>query len=244
MIILAAGYGTRLGPLGEDTPKALLPLADRPALDWLLDCLRPVASSLIVVCNHRDWGRFEAWRPQDVRLVDDGSVSLADARGAAGSLLSALQQLGADVPTLVTAGDTLYPSPLEAFVERFAQRLEPLVAVWSNPDPEDRRRRGNPTLGPEGRLLDVVEKPEASASELSTAPLYALPGSLRHELERYLSEGGDRDSLGGFIGWLARSTPTWTARLDAQPWDIGHPAGLARARRDVARDVRSARKRA
>ncbi|MBQ4086333.1 MAG: NDP-sugar synthase, partial [Clostridia bacterium] len=38
-IILAAGYATRLYPLTKNTPKALLPIAGRPMLDWFYDNL-------------------------------------------------------------------------------------------------------------------------------------------------------------------------------------------------------------
>ena len=41
-LILAAGYATRLRPLTDSIPKMLLPLAERPLLDYLLDRLREV----------------------------------------------------------------------------------------------------------------------------------------------------------------------------------------------------------
>ena len=36
-VILGAGYATRLRPLTDDVPKHLLPVGDRPMLDWVLD---------------------------------------------------------------------------------------------------------------------------------------------------------------------------------------------------------------
>ena len=41
-LILAAGYATRLRPLTDSIPKMLLPLAERPLLDYLLDRIREV----------------------------------------------------------------------------------------------------------------------------------------------------------------------------------------------------------
>ena len=41
-LILAAGYATRLYPLTDAVPKMLLPLAERPMLDYLLDRIREV----------------------------------------------------------------------------------------------------------------------------------------------------------------------------------------------------------
>ncbi|GIW19629.1 nucleotidyltransferase family protein [Tepidiforma sp.] len=50
-VILAAGRGTRLGPLTADTPKPLLPLAGRPLLLHTLDALAAagIASAVVVV---------------------------------------------------------------------------------------------------------------------------------------------------------------------------------------------------
>ncbi|MBM3315303.1 mannose-1-phosphate guanyltransferase, partial [candidate division WOR-3 bacterium] len=39
-VILCGGLGTRLGELGRDTPKPLLPVGDRPFLDWVISNLR------------------------------------------------------------------------------------------------------------------------------------------------------------------------------------------------------------
>ncbi|MGH3141846.1 MAG: nucleotidyltransferase family protein, partial [Gaiellales bacterium] len=37
LLVLAAGYATRLYPLTRDRPKALLPVGGRPMADWLLE---------------------------------------------------------------------------------------------------------------------------------------------------------------------------------------------------------------
>ena len=37
VVLLAAGYATRLRPLTDDRPKHLLPVGGRPMLDWVLD---------------------------------------------------------------------------------------------------------------------------------------------------------------------------------------------------------------
>lgn len=39
-VVMAGGYGTRLRPLTEDTPKPLLPVGDRPLMEHIMDQLR------------------------------------------------------------------------------------------------------------------------------------------------------------------------------------------------------------
>lgn len=54
LIILAAGQGTRLGSLTDDRPKALVPLAGRPLIEWTLDAAGEVGlDEIVVVGGHR-----------------------------------------------------------------------------------------------------------------------------------------------------------------------------------------------
>ncbi len=55
-IILAVGFGTRLRPLTDERPKALMPVADRPILLWTVDYLRNYGLTEIILNahHHRD----------------------------------------------------------------------------------------------------------------------------------------------------------------------------------------------
>jgi L-glutamine-phosphate cytidylyltransferase len=48
-VILAAGRGSRLGAITENTPKPLVKVAGRACLDIVCDALEPVASEIIIV---------------------------------------------------------------------------------------------------------------------------------------------------------------------------------------------------
>ena len=54
-IVLAAGYATRLYPLTENFPKPLLPVNEKPILNWLLDDLEEQEESTgeVGVRNHK-----------------------------------------------------------------------------------------------------------------------------------------------------------------------------------------------
>jgi choline kinase len=54
LIVLAAGQGTRLRPLTDDRPKALVPFLGRPILEWTLDtAARAGLADVIVVGGYR-----------------------------------------------------------------------------------------------------------------------------------------------------------------------------------------------
>jgi choline kinase len=52
LIVLAAGQGTRLGSLAAGRPKALVPLAGRPLLEWTLAAADEVGLEVVVVGGH------------------------------------------------------------------------------------------------------------------------------------------------------------------------------------------------
>jgi MurNAc alpha-1-phosphate uridylyltransferase len=53
VMIFAAGFGTRMRPLTDTTPKALIPVAGRALLDHALDQARAMGPrTLVVNCHH------------------------------------------------------------------------------------------------------------------------------------------------------------------------------------------------
>ena len=90
LLVLAAGYATRLYPLTRDRPKPLLDVAGRPLLDQLLDRVLTIAGidETIIVTNAKFTSAFEDWARgrSDVTVVNDGTMS-EDARlGAIGDI--------------------------------------------------------------------------------------------------------------------------------------------------------------
>jgi MurNAc alpha-1-phosphate uridylyltransferase len=106
-VILAGGRGTRLGPLTDDRPKALVEVAGRPFLEYQLELLHAGGVSEIVLCVGYLGSLVE-------RTIGDGSrLGLCiryshdgpEPLGTAGALRNALPLL--DESFLVTYGDTL-----------------------------------------------------------------------------------------------------------------------------------------
>src|ERR1041384_1180182 len=82
IIILAAGYATRLYPQTLTQPKPLLPVAGKPMVDHVLDNLAPIGGidRVFVVTNAKFAGHFQKWADghRTARLnftvVNDGST--------------------------------------------------------------------------------------------------------------------------------------------------------------------------
>jgi dTDP-glucose pyrophosphorylase/CBS domain-containing protein len=51
-VIMAGGFGTRLRPLTEDAPKPMLPIANRPILEWIIQGLRQAGIRKVIVTTY------------------------------------------------------------------------------------------------------------------------------------------------------------------------------------------------
>jgi NDP-sugar pyrophosphorylase family protein len=134
-VILAGGLATRMRPLTEALPKALIPVAGVPFVDHQLDWLAGHGVTDVVLSVgyrgemlSRHVGDGSRWGLR-VRVVDEGS----DLRGTAGALRLA-DDLGAlDERFLVTYGDSFLPIDFAAVWDRFASCGRPaLMTVFRN----------------------------------------------------------------------------------------------------------------
>lgn len=109
--LLAAGYGTRLRPLTELVPKALVPVCGVPMLDHALALVRAYGHRRVLVNAHHHWEQVAAWAEQrEVAL----QVELPELLGTGGGLRAALDRLD-EVVTVVNA-DILCDVDLGALV--------------------------------------------------------------------------------------------------------------------------------
>src|SRR5215218_9615652 len=132
-LILAAGYATRLRPLTDSYPKMLLPLAERPMLDYLLDRIREVGEieGIHLVTNAQFAQAFRDWAPGDVTVHDDGTTSNEDRLGAIGDIAFTIEQAGLQGEDLfVIASDNLIGYSLPEFVDFWREKGGSAIAVY------------------------------------------------------------------------------------------------------------------
>ncbi len=126
-MVLAAGLGTRMRPLTNDRPKALVEVGGRALIDHVLDRLVEAGVETAVVNVHWFAARLEAHLAQrtDVRiLISDEREQLLE---TGGGLKKARPLLG-DAPVFVANIDSVW-------IDR-GQALSDLVDLW-NPDTMD-----------------------------------------------------------------------------------------------------------
>jgi choline kinase len=109
LIILAAGPGTRLRPITDDRPKALVPFLGRPLLDWTLTAARECGLADIVVVGGYKSERLESYQVRLLRNPDFATTSMV------ASMMVADEFFGEEF--VVSYGDIAYrPEVLRALL--------------------------------------------------------------------------------------------------------------------------------
>jgi MurNAc alpha-1-phosphate uridylyltransferase len=124
-MVLAAGLGTRLRPLTDDRPKALVEVAGKTLIDHVLDRLVEAGVTRAVVNVHAFADALEAHLAQrrDLEIViSDERAALLETAGG----MKKARPLVGDAPILVANIDTLW-------IERGETALGRLIEAW---DPE------------------------------------------------------------------------------------------------------------
>jgi glucose-1-phosphate thymidylyltransferase len=229
-ILLAAGYGTRLYPLTEDLPKPLLPIADRPMLDWIADKVDEVADvdELHVVTNARFAAALEAWasgrggRLEPV-VHDDGTTTNENRLGAIGDVAFVLERAGiADDDLLVVAGDNLFDASLADYVAWWHVNGDgSAIAVRDCGDLELARQYAIVGVDEDDRIVSFVEKPAEPPGTLASTATYIYRREHVPLVTRYLAEGNSPDAPGSFIAWLYARRPVYAYPLGGIWFDIG-----------------------
>jgi glucose-1-phosphate thymidylyltransferase len=238
-IILAAGYGTRLGELGQRLPKALLEVGGKPVIEYLLDRLSAIGlTEAVLVTNARFDGAFRDWvtsggHPLSLELLCDGSTEPENRLGAVRDLALALERCRQDEAVFVTASDNLYTAGFGRLIDRYGEVVAPVTALIREEDETTLRRSGVAKLDADGRVELFVEKPAEPPSTFAAPPLYVYPPDIRRDITAFLADPGvDHDAPGNLVAYLVGRRPVYGVVLEGKRHDIGSLASYEEAKRE------------
>ena len=194
-----------------------------------------------MVTNSKFAGHFETFvrdldhLPFALRVVDDGTTSDETKLGAIGDLDLVIRQEGLDDDLLVAAGDSIFGETRLADFARFClEKGAAAEAVYDVGDLEAVKKYSAVTVDDEGRMLEMVEKPEDPQTTLVGIALYFYPRSVLPLVRRYVDEGNNADQPGRLVQWLYTRVPVYTWRVPGRWFDIGSKETLAAADREFA----------
>ena len=234
-VLLAGGTGSRLHPLTRITNKHLLPIYDRPMINWGIEALVNAGiTEIMLVTGGTHAGEF-------LRLLGNGhefgidrlSYGYQDRPGGIAEALGLAARFVDGDPVLVMLADNIVENSIRPMVEAF--RGDPhgaRILLTPVSQPEHLRHLGVPVLSADGRVERIEEKPEVPASNFGVTGIYCydadvfsviptLAPSGRGELEitdvnnHYIEQGQMAyDVLEGFWGDAGESIEAYYAVND------------------------------
>jgi glucose-1-phosphate thymidylyltransferase len=245
VIILAAGYATRLYPLTLNQPKPLLPVAGKPMIEHVLDNLAPIGGidRVYVVTNAKFAGHFQKWSEAyhaaksnlQFTIVNDGTASDADKLGAIGDIHYVLNTQNVDDDLMIVAGDNLFGEKLGGFGNFCREKNAPVLALYDVGDLEQIKKYSSISVAADSRITAFEEKPKHPTSTLAGIALYFYPKSTIPLIKQYVAEGNNPDQPGRLVQWLYPRTPVYTWRVPGLWFDIGSKETLEEANRIFAK---------
>ena len=236
-LVLAAGYGMRLRPLTEDTPKPLLRVAGKLMVEHIIGKIEEIdASKLYIVTNDKFYQNFSEWiRNFDakipIEIINDGTKSNEDRLGAMGDVNFVIKNKNIKEDIVIIAGDNLFEMSLHEVANIFNKRKNNVIVLHDVKDREFAKRYG--VVEVKGNVVvDFEEKPVSPKSTLVSTGIYFFPKKTIGLIEKYLSQGNNPDKTGDFIKWLHKREIVYAHITDKKWYDIGSFEQLEKADRE------------
>ena len=229
-ILLAGGKGTRLRPLTLHTPKPIVPIFDRPFLQYQIDLLRqvPEIDEIVLSLNYQ---------PRRIEEVfGDGSdigihlryVVEPTPLGTGGAIKFAAGE--SQEPIVVFNGDVFTAVDLPGIIRLHRERRAKATIVLT--PVENPSAYGLVETDADGNVIDFLEKPSPDQVRCDTinAGIYVLEPETLERIPKDTTFSIER----GYFPSLVKNRETFVAHTYRGYWiDIGTPDKYRQAHRDI-----------
>lgn len=231
-VVLAAGKGTRMEPLTTSCPKVMLPVANKPILEHIVDAaVEAGVDGFVFITGYMEeqireyFGDGKAWGVTIDYVRQEEQLGTSDAigcaRGHAGDVF------------LVLNGDMLVGA--EDLKALTARKEEAVICVKEVENPSDFG-----VLETEGeKVVKILEKPKKPPTNLANAGIYLFRKSIFEYIDRTrLSERGELEITDSIQMLIDSGAPVGYRTLAAEWIDIGYPWDLLKATEYILKDLK------
>jgi glucose-1-phosphate thymidylyltransferase len=236
-VLLAGGTGSRLRPITHTGPKQLIPIANKPVIQYAIEDLKEAGITEIGVvlgtqgreAVQEFLGDGSDLGVEITYIVQGKPLGLAHAVGCTRDFVD-----GDDF--VVYLGDNMLNEPITRFVDRFAEGdYSAGVALQRVPNPE---QFGVATLDEAGNVVRIDEKPENPESDLVVIGIYLFSAAVFDAVEGVTpSERGELEITDVFQTLIDEGKPVYSHRVEGWWKDTGKPEDILEANRLVLDDA-------
>lgn len=213
-LITAGGHGTRLRPITHTQNKHLIPIANKPILNYALEYVRDAGIREVGIITNKEGGEVKEVYGDGSALGLHITYIPQDTPAGLAHCVKIAEPFIKGEPFVFYLGDNIIVGGIKRFIEEFEKSNTNCHLVLAKvPDPE---RFGVPEIK-DGRIVKIVEKPQKPMSDFAVTGIYIydshifeavnnIQPSPRGELEisdahQYLLEKGYRVTFSEITGW-------------------------------------------
>ena len=179
-VILAAGEGKRLRPFTETMPKVMLPVANKPILEYVLDAVKKSGiDEVFLVVGYKKEVIMEYFK--DYKDITITYVTQDKQLGTAHALLQTKKHI--KEPFIILAGDNIIdPDSIQKLMK---DPSEYAILIKEHPYPS----KYGVVFVENKSVRRIVEKPKEDIGKYISTGIYKLPHSVFTNIEQCSSQG-------------------------------------------------------
>lgn len=227
-IILAAGYATRLYPLTLNKPKALLPVNNKPIMDYIVEQVNTLEAVdfIYVVTNDKFADNFSQWAKNSnskipLKVINDGTTNEENRKGAIGDIQFVIDRENIDDDLIIIAGDNLFTFKLKDYYDFAMASGKDCACAKEFSDSTMLNQFAIALTDEKNKLIDLEEKPQNPKSNLVVYANYIYKKETLPLIRQYLNEGNTPDAPGFFLQWLYKKHDVYIYKINGECFDIG-----------------------
>jgi len=227
-LVLSGGKGTRLYPLTYTSAKQLIPVANKPILFRVIECIRDagITEIGIVVGDteeeiRRAVGRGDRWGVRVTYIRQEAPLGLAHAVKISRDFLG-------DERFVMFLGDNVIQGGISGLISEFANSDYDCQIVLTHVDMPE--QYGVAELDEQGRVIRLVEKPKDPPSDLALVGIYMFNHHIFEAVEHITPSWRGELEITDAIQWLIEHNYTVHPYIHRGWWiDTGRPGDMLEA---------------
>ena len=228
-ILLVGGFGTRLKPLTDESPKPMLPVAGLPVTEHqILAAKKAGIHTLVLATSYLAeiftpyFGDGSKWGMKILYAVEKEPL------GTGGAIRNAAELLGREEPIVIFNGDVL---SRHSIADQIAFHLEKKAdATLHLIEVEDARAFGCVPTDADGRVTAFLEKMDNPVTNSINAGCYVFSPEVVDQIPLGKVVSVERET---FPALVESGRPVYGYLEDSYWLDVGTPAALFKGSRDL-----------
>lgn len=228
-ILVAGGHGSRLNPFTKYSQKTLLPLYNRPIIDYALGTIRRAGIKHITIISNQFIGQIAkhvgaGFPGEKIHYV------LEESPKGVTKALTLAKPHNENCRLLVYFSDNITTIELGKYVEKFQTSNDNPGCVLLTREEDNPRAFGVVKFDEYGNIIDILEKPDSPPSNIAVGGIYLYDEQFWNFMNKCEAMYGDNFSISDLNRIYVQNQKAELLNIGKETWiDCGNPDTLLNA---------------